>query len=122
MAYFECLHETKLITDLIQEGGISNMHYSISNTAEYGDYLSGPKVITGNTKEAMKKILENIQSGNFANEFLEDCRQSNDGSGGPFMKSNRELTQNHPIEKVGKDLRSKMKFLNSEKLVDKEKN
>ena len=122
MAYFECLHETKLITDLIQEGGISNMHYSISNTAEYGDYLSGPKVITKKTKEAMKNILENIQSGNFANEFLEDCRQSNDGTGGPFMKSNRELTQNHPIEKVGKDLRSKMKFLNSEKLVDKEKN
>ena len=70
----------------------------------------------------MKNILKNIQSGNFANEFLEDCRQSDDGSGGPFMKSNRELTKNHPIEKVGKDLRSKMKFLNSEKLVDKEKN
>ena len=122
MAYFECLHETKLITDLIQEGGIANMHYSISNTAEYGDYLSGPKVITNKTKEAMKEILENIQSGNFANEFLDDCRQSNDGSGGPFMKSNRESTADHPIEKVGKELRSKMKFLNSEKLVDREKN
>ena len=122
MAYFECLHETKLITDLIQEGGIANMHFSISNTAEYGDYLSGPKVITDKTKEAMKEILENIQSGNFANEFLDDCRQSNDGSGGPFMKSNRKSTEDHPIEKVGKELRSKMKFLNSEKLVDKEKN
>ena len=122
MAYFECLHETKLITDLIQEGGIANMHYSISNTAEYGDYLSGPKVITDKTKEAMKEILENIQSGNFANEFLDDCRQSNDGSGGPFMKSNRKSTEDHSIEKVGKELRSKMKFLNSEKLVDKEKN
>ena len=122
MAYFECLHETKLITDLIQEGGIANMHYSISNTAEYGDYLSGPKVITDKTKEAMKEILGNIQSGNFANEFLDDCRQSNDGSGGPFMKSNRKSTEDHPIEKVGKELRSKMKFLNSEKLVDKEKN
>ena len=122
MAYFECLHETKLITDLIQEGGIANMHYSISNTAEYGDYLSGPKVITDDTKVAMKKILDNIQSGNFADEFLDDCRQSNDGSGGPFMKSKRESTKNHPIEKVGKELRSKMKFLNSEKLVDKEKN
>ena len=122
MAYFECLHETKLITDLIQEGGIANMHYSISNTAEYGDYLSGPKVITDKTKEAMKEILENIQSGDFANEFLDDCRQSNDGSGGPFMKSNRKSTEDHPIEKVGKELRSKMKFLNSEKLVDKEKN
>ena len=122
MAYFECLHETKLITDLIQEGGIANMHYSISNTAEYGDYLSGPKVITEKTKEAMKEILENIQSGNFANEFLNDCRQSNDGSGGPFMKSNRDATKNHPIEAVGRELRSKMKFLNSQKLVDKEIN
>ena len=122
MAYFECLHETKLITDLIQEGGIANMHYSISNTAEYGDYLSGPKVITEKTKEAMREILDNIQSGNFANEFLDDCRQSNDGSGGPFMKNNRKLTQDHPIEKVGKELRSKMKFLSSEKLVDKDKN
>jgi ketol-acid reductoisomerase len=122
MAYFECLHETKLITDLIQEGGIANMHYSISNTAEYGDYLSGPKVITSETKVAMKEILENIQSGNFANEFLDDCRQSNDGSGGPFMKSNREATKLHPIETVGNELRSKMKFLNSQKLVDKEIN
>ena len=122
MAYFECLHETKLITDLIQEGGIANMHYSISNTAEYGDYLSGPKVITDKTKGAMKEILENIQSGNFANEFLNDCRQSNDGSGGPFMKSNREATKTHPIEEVGRELRSKMKFLNSQKLVDKEIN
>ena len=122
MAYFECLHETKLITDLIQEGGIANMHYSISNTAEYGDYLSGPKIITDDTKLAMKKILDNIQSGNFANEFLDDCRQSNDGSGGPVMKNNRKLTQDHPIEKVGKELRSKMKFLSSEKLVDKDKN
>ncbi len=122
MAYFECLHETKLITDLIQEGGIANMHYSISNTAEYGDYLSGPKVITDDTKKAMKEILDNIQSGNFANEFLDDCRQSNDGSGGPFMKSNRESTKNHPIEQVGEELRSKMKFLKSTKLVDKEKN
>ena len=122
MAYFECLHETKLITDLIQEGGIANMHYSISNTAEYGDHLSGPKVITEKTKEAMKEILDNIQSGNFADDFLNDCRQSNDGSGGPFMKSNRKSTADHPIEKVGNELRSKMKFLNSEKLVDKEKN
>ena len=122
MAYFECLHETKLITDLIQEGGIANMHYSISNTAEYGDYLSGPKVITEKTKEAMKEILDNIQSGNFADDFLNDCRQSNDGSGGPFMKSNRKSTADHPIEKVGNELRAKMKFLNSEKLVDKEKN
>ena len=122
MAYFECLHETKLIVDLIHEGGIANMHYSISNTAEYGDYVSGPKVITEDTKIAMKGILENIQSGKFANEFLDDCRQSNDGSGGPAMKSNREATRNHSIETVGSELRSKMKFLNNEKLVDKEIN
>ena len=122
MAYFECLHETKLIVDLIHEGGIANMHYSISNTAEYGDYVSGPKVITEDTKIAMKGILENIQSGKFANEFLDDCRQSNDGSGGPAMKSNREATKNHSIETVGSELRSKMKFLNNEKLVDKEIN
>lgn len=122
MAYFECLHETKLIVDLIHEGGIANMHYSISNTAEYGDYISGPKVITEDTKIAMKGILEDIQSGKFANEFLEDCRQSNDGSGGPAMKSNREATRNHSIETVGSELRSKMKFLNNEKLVDKEIN
>ena len=122
MAYFECLHETKLIVDLIQEGGISNMHYSISNTAEYGDYLSGPKIITDQTKESMREILENIQSGNFANQFLNDCRQSNDGSGGPFMKSNREATKNHPIESVGQELRSKMKFLKTQKLVDKKIN
>ncbi len=122
MAYFECLHETKLIVDLIHEGGIANMHYSISNTAEYGDYISGPKVITEDTKIAMKGILENIQSGKFANEFLEDCRKSNDGSGGPAMKSNRDATRNHSIETVGSELRSKMKFLNNEKLVDKEIN
>ena len=122
MAYFECLHETKLIVDLIHEGGIANMHYSISNTAEYGDYLSGPKVITEDTKVVMKEILANIQSGEFANQFLDDCRQSNDGSGGPVMKSNREATKNHSIEKVGSELRSKMKFLNNQKLVDKEKN
>ena len=118
MAYFECLHETKLIVDLIHEGGIANMHYSISNTAEFGDYVSGPEVITDDTKEAMRGILKRIQTGEFADQFLNDCRQSNDGSGGPFMKSNRESTQNHPIEKVGKELRSKMKFLNTEKLVD----
>ena len=122
MAYFECLHETKLIVDLIHEGGIANMHYSIYNTAEYGDYVSGPKVITEDTKIAMKGILENIQSGNFANQFLDDCRQSNDGSGGPLMKSNREATKKHSIEAVGSELRSKMKFLNTKKLVDKEIN
>tara|TARA_B100000029_G_C17599018_1_gene965151 strand:+ start:3536 stop:4579 length:1044 start_codon:yes stop_codon:yes gene_type:complete len=122
MAYFECLHETKLIVDLIHEGGIANMHYSISNTAEYGDYLSGPKIITEETKLSMRKILHKIQSGEFADEFLDDCRQSNDAAGGPFMKSNRKMTADHSIESVGAELRSKMKFLQSEKLVNKEKN
>ena len=122
MAYFECLHETKLIVDLIHEGGIANMHYSISNTAEFGDYVSGPKIITDDTKEAMRGILKRIQSGEFADNFLNDCRQSNDGSGGPVMKDKRNETANHSIEVVGAELRSKMKFLNSERLVNKDKN
>ena len=122
MAYFECLHETKLIVDLIHEGGISNMHYSISNTAEFGDYVSGPEVITDDTKEAMKGILKRIQTGEFADQFLNDCRQSNDGSGGPIMKEKRKNTASHSIEQVGEELRSKMKFLHSERLVNKDKN
>ena len=122
MAYFECLHETKLIVDLLHEGGISNMHYSISNTAEFGDYLTGPRIITEETKKEMKKVLEDIQSGDFADKFLDDCRQSNDGSGGPFLKNNRKKTKEHSIESVGKELRSKMKFLSEKKLVDKDKN
>ena len=122
MAYFECLHETKLIVDLIHEGGISNMHYSISNTAEFGDYVSGPEVITDDTKEAMKGILKRIQTGEFADQFLNDCRQSNDGSGGPIMKEKRKNTASHSIERVGEELRSKMKFLHSERLVNKDKN
>jgi ketol-acid reductoisomerase len=122
MAYFECLHETKLIVDLIQEGGIANMHYSISNTAEFGDYISGPEVITDDTKEAMRGILRRVQSGEFAENYLNDCRQSNDGSGGPIMKEKRAEMESHSIEEVGSELRSKMKFLNSEPLVNKDKN
>ena len=122
MAYFECLHEVKLIVDLIYEGGLQNMRYSISNTAEFGDYVSGPKIITDDTKEAMRGILKRIQSGEFADNFLNDCRQSNDGSGGPVMKDKRNETANHSIEVVGAELRSKMKFLNSERLVNKDKN
>jgi ketol-acid reductoisomerase len=120
--YFECLHETKLIVDLIHEGGIANMHYSISNTAEFGDYVSGPEVITDDTKEAMRGILKRIQTGEFADNFLNDCRQSNDGSGGPIMKEKRKNTASHSIEQVGAELRSKMKFLHSERLVNKDKN
>ena len=78
MAYFECVHEVKLIVDLIYEGGLANMRYSISNTAEYGDYTSGPKVITDETKKEMKKILERIQSGDFADEFIADARKATD--------------------------------------------
>ena len=122
MAYFECLHETKLIVDLIHEGGIANMHYSISNTAEFGDYVSGPEVITDDTKEAMRGILKRIQTGEFADNFLNDCRQSNDGSGGPIMKEKRKNIASHSIEQVGAELRSKMKFLHSERLVNKDKN
>ncbi|MEK9650163.1 MAG: ketol-acid reductoisomerase [Gammaproteobacteria bacterium] len=122
MAYFECLHETKLIVDLIYEGGISNMHYSISNTAEFGDYVSGKRVIGDSSKAAMKEILAEIQSGEFADNFLDDCRKSNDASGGPIMKEHREKLANHSIEKVGENIRSQMKFLGKEKLVDKAKN
>ena len=122
MAYFECLHETKLIVDLIHEGGIANMHYSFSNTAEFGDYVSGPEVITDSTKEAMRGILKRIQTGDFADQFLNDCRQSNDGSGGPIMKEKRKNTASHSIEEVGAELRSKMQFLHSERLVNKDKN
>ena len=98
------------------------MHYSISNTAEYGDYISGPEIITDDTKEAMKGILNRIQTGEFADNFLNDCRQSNDGTGGPIMKEMRKNTASHSIEEVGAELRSKMKFLNSERLVNKDKN
>ena len=122
IAYFVRLDDTKLVVDLMLEGGMGNMHYSISNTAEYGDYVSGPKVITQSTKDSMKEILAKIQSGEFADEFLNDCRQSNDGSGGPVMKANRKSNADHSIEVVGNELRSKMKFLQTEKLVDKKKN
>ena len=122
MAYFECLHEVKLIVDLIYEGGLQNMRYSISNTAEFGDYTSGPKIITEETKEEMRSILKRIQNGDFANQFMADCRKSNDGKGGPEMKNYREQTSLHPIEKVGEELRSMMPWISQHKLVDKTKN
>ena len=92
MAYFECLHEVKLIVDLIYEGGLENMRYSISNTAEFGDYVSGPKVVNSDAKEEMRAVLKRIQSGEFAKEFMNDCRESNDGKGGPRMKEYRKQT------------------------------
>ena len=117
MAYFECVHEVKLIVDLIYEGGIANMNYSISNTAEYGEYISGKKVIDNKTKERMKEILKNIQSGNFAKQWMDECKNGQKN----FLKMRKELSE-HPIEKVGKKLRDLMPWIGKNKLVDKAKN
>ena len=122
MAYFECLHEVKLIVDLIYEGGLQNMRYSISNTAEYGDYVSGPKVVNADTKQVMESILDRIQSGDFAQEFMDDSRKSNLGKGGPKMQQYREQASNHSIEQVGQELRSMMPWIETNKIVDKSKN
>ena len=122
MAYFECLHEVKLIVDLIYEGGLQNMRYSISNTAEYGDYVSGPKVVNADTKRVMESILDRIQSGDFAQEFMDDSRKSNLGKGGPMMQQYREEASNHSIEQVGQELRSMMPWIETNKIVDKSKN
>ena len=117
MAYFECVHEVKLIVDLIYEGGIANMNYSISNTAEYGEYISGKKVIDNKTKERMKEILKNIQSGSFAKQWMDECKNGQKN----FLKMRKELSE-HPIEKVGKKLRDLMPWIGKNKLVDKAKN
>ena len=117
MAYFECLHEVKLITDLIFEGGIANMRYSISNTAEYGDYVSGQRVIDADTKKRMKAVLSDIQSGKFANDWLEEHATGSKN----FLKF-REEAADHPIEEVGKTLRSKIGFDKKSKLVDQSVN
>lgn len=117
MAYFECLHETKLIVDLIYEGGIANMRYSISNTAEYGDFSRGPRVINEKSRQAMKEILSEIQSGEFAREFILENQ-----SGTAVMKARRRISENHQIEQVGKRLRSMMPWIAQNKLVDHDKN
>ena len=117
MAYFECVHEVKLIVDLIYEGGIANMNYSISNTAEYGEYVSGKKVIDNKTKERMKEILKDIQSGKFAKQWMNECKNGQKN----FLKMRKELAE-HPIEKVGKKLRELMPWIGKNKLVDKAKN
>jgi len=122
MAYFECLHEVKLIVDLIYEGGLQNMRYSISNTAEYGDYVSGPKVVNADSKQVMESILDRIQSGDFAKEFMDDSRKSNLGKGGPMMQKYREEASKHSIEQVGQELRSMMPWIETNKIVDKSKN
>jgi ketol-acid reductoisomerase len=117
MAYFECLHEVKLIVDLIYEGGISNMRYSISNTAEYGDMTRGSRVVGDSTRAAMKQILADIQSGKFANEWIAEYR-----AGLPKFKSLRQQGEQHPVEEVGRKLRSFMPWLGSERLVDRARN
>jgi ketol-acid reductoisomerase len=117
MAYFECLHELKLIVDLMYEGGIANMRYSISNTAEYGDLTRGPRVITDETKQEMKRILKEIQAGEFAKEFILENQ-----SGAASLKAKRRLGREHPIEQVGEKLRSMMPWIQASKIVDKTKN
>jgi ketol-acid reductoisomerase len=117
MAYFECLHELKLIVDLMYEGGIANMRYSISNTAEYGDLTRGPRIVNGTTKDEMKKILAEIQSGKFAKEYIDEYKAGN--SNFDKMRSDGEK---HPIESVGEELRSMMPWISANKLVDKNKN
>ena len=117
MAYFECLHEVKLIVDLLYEGGMANMRYSISNTAEYGDYSRGPRLITEETRKEMKKILQEIQSGEFAKEWIAEHR-----SGQIRFKKMRKMQAEHPIEKVGEKLRTLMPWIAEGKMVDKSKN
>ena len=117
MAYFECLHEVKLIVDLIYEGGIANMNYSISNTAEYGEYQSGPRLVTEETKMEMKKILNDIQTGKFVTNWMNECK-----AGQPTFKAIRRLNDAHPVEEVGAKLRDMMPWIKAGKLVDKEKN
>lgn len=113
MAYFECLHETKLIVDLMYEGGMGDMRYSISNTAEFGDYMIGDRIITDETKAEMKRILTEIQNGTFANVWMTDHR-----AGQPRLKTTRRLNSEHQIEQVGAKLRAMMPWLQKDKLID----
>ena len=117
MAYFECLHELKLIVDLVYEGGLANMHYSISNNAEYGDITRGPRIITDDTKAEMRRILKEIQSGQYAKEFILENR-----AGAPTLLAQRRNLAEHPIEKVGAKLREMMPWIRKNKLVDQAKN
>ena len=117
MAYFECLHEVKLIVDLMYEGGMANMRYSISNTAEYGDYVTGPRVIDPSVKTRMKEVLAEIQNGTFVRNFVQEMQ-----CGQPCFKATRRLNAEHPIEEVGERLRAMMPWIAANKLVDKERN
>ncbi len=117
MAYFECLHELKLIVDLMYEGGIANMNYSISNNAEYGEYLTGPEVINDSSRAAMKKALERIQTGEYAKSFILENR-----AGAPTLLARRRLMAEHEIEKVGEKLRAMMPWIKANRLVDRSRN
>ena len=117
MAYFECLHEVKLIVDLIYEGGIANMNYSISNTAEFGEYITGPKIVTSETKAAMKKVLEEIQTGRFARDWVLENQ-----AGAPSFHAMRNKMSSHPIEEVGEKLRGMMQWSKGNQLVDRKRN
>ena len=117
MAYFECLHELKLIVDLMYEGGIANMNYSISNTAEWGEYVTGPRIVTPETKAEMKRILTDIQTGKFTSEWMQECK-----GGQARFKATRRLNDAHQIEEVGEKLRGMMPWIKSNALVDKERN
>ncbi|SAL04335.1 ketol-acid reductoisomerase [Caballeronia calidae] len=117
MAYFECLHELKLIVDLIYEGGIANMNYGISNNAEFGEYETGPRIVTAETKAAMKEVLRDIQTGEYAKSFILENR-----AGAPTLAARRRLMAEHPIETVGAQLRSMMPWIAKNALVDKSRN
>jgi len=117
MAYFECLHELKLIVDLMYEGGIANMNYSISNNAEYGEYVTGPQIITAETRQVMKGVLERIQAGEYAKSFILENR-----AGAPTLEARRRLTAEHPIEQVGAKLRAMMPWIARNRLVDQSRN
>ncbi len=117
MAYFECLHELKLIVDLMYEGGIANMNYSISNNAEYGEYVTGPRVINAESREAMREALKNIQTGEYAKRFILEGMTNY-----PEMTARRRLNAEHPIEVVGEKLRAMMPWIKANKIVDKSKN
>ena len=117
MAYFECLHELKLIVDLMYEGGIANMNYSISNNAEYGEYVTGPRVINDESRKAMKEALQNIQEGRYAKQFILEGQ-----TGYPEMTARRRLNAEHPIEQVGGKLRAMMPWIKANQIVDKSKN
>ncbi len=117
MAYFECLHEVKLIVDLIYEGGIANMRYSISNTAEYGDYVSGPRIVDAGVKARMKEVLDDIQSGRFVKDWMLE-----NAAGQPSFKAMRRRSAEHDIEKIGEKLRGMMPWISKNKMVDKAKN